>query len=398
MSHKSHTSHPDSLKGSHMKIIIAPNAFKESLEAAEAARAMAAGWRKVFPKAKLIEMPVADGGDGTAASFAAAAGARLVSRKVKGPLGKTISAKFAWEKKNAAAVIEMAQASGLWLVPPRRRNPMKTSTFGSGQLAAAALKLGARRVVVGLGGSATVDGGAGFAAAMGYRLLDRNGRPIGPGGAGLEKLARIVSPEKPLWSKKTEFLAATDVTNPLLGPKGAAAVFGPQKGATPAQVKRLEAALKNFSDRIELDLGKKVARVPGAGAAGGFGACLAGLFDAQLVSGIEVFLELCGFEKALRGADLVLTGEGTLDRQTSYGKAPMGVAQAAAKKKVPVIALAGTLGNGWETLLKKGFQAIFSITDSPITLDQAMRDARRLLIKQTEAVARAYRAGLESAK
>lgn len=376
-----------------MKIVIAPNAFKESLGAPQAARAMARGWKRVFPQAETVETPVADGGDGTAQAFAAASGGRLVWHRVQGPLGQPVRAHFAWNSAGATAVVEMAQASGLWLAPPRRRNPMKTTTVGAGQLAAAALRLGAKRIVIGLGGSATVEGGAGFAAALGFHLLDKRGRPIGPGGEGLERLSRIIPPDRPLWGEDTEFIAATDVSNPLLGPNGAAAVFGPQKGATPDQTKRLEAALANLAELIERDFGRRVAQIPGAGAAGGLGAGLAGLFGAKLCSGIETFLDLIGFDEKLRGADLALTGEGRLDRQTAFGKAPMGVARRAARQGVPVIALAGSLGPGHESLLRRGFAAVLGIVPGPIALEEALRNAPRFLAGQTEAIARLYALG-----
>ncbi|MCX7014353.1 MAG: glycerate kinase [Candidatus Sumerlaeota bacterium] len=377
-----------------MKVVFAPNAFKESLDAPEVARAMAKGWKRVLSDTEAVEAPVADGGDGTARAFAAAVGGRLETRAVRGPLGPKVRARFAWNPKDRTAVIEMVQASGLRHVPPAKRNPMKTTTAGSGELVAAALRLGARRVVIGLGGSATVEGGAGFAAALGFQMLDQRGRPIGPGGKGLERLARIVPPEKPLWRSDTEFLAATDVDNPLLGPRGAAAVFGPQKGATPEQVKRLEAALANYAAILERDLGRKVARLAGAGAAGGFGAGLAGLLGARIVLGIETFLDLINFDEKLKGAGLVFTGEGRLDRQTAYGKAPMGVAKRAGKAGVPVVALAGSLGEGYETLLKKGFAALFSIVPGPMELEEAMKSASLYLERQSAAVAQTFALGL----
>lgn len=378
-----------------MKIILAPNAFKESLDAPAVARAMARGWRRAFPNDELIQIPVADGGDGTARAFASATCAKLISTRVTGPLGGKVRAHWAWDAGNHLAVIEMAQAAGLWQVPLARRNPMKTTTRGVGELILAALKRGAKRVIVGLGGSATVDGGAGLAQALGWQLLDNNGRSIVSGGEGLLSLARIVPPTNHP-ARGIEFICATDVSNPLLGKDGAAKVFGPQKGATAKDVIALEKGLANLDLCLMRDLGKSVAKMKGAGAAGGMGAAMAAFLNARAVSGIETFLEHVHFQQQAKGAQLVLTGEGRLDRQTLFGKAPAGVAKAATALGIPVIALAGSLGEGWQTLLKKDFLAAFSIVDGPMDLEEAQKRAAELIADRTTTIARVSRLALRA--
>ncbi len=372
-----------------MKIIIAPNAFKESLTAPQAATAMTRGWKKVFPDAEIFEIPVADGGDGLVLAYAGATGASILRRTVTGPLGQPVRAAFAWDELQQMAVIELAQAAGLWQVPPLKRNPMKTTSRGVGELMMAALKKNPRRIIIGLGGSATVDGGAGFAQALGWHLLDAKGKPIPAGGKGLLRLARIEPPENMPW-QDVEIIGAVDVKNPLLGRNGAAVIFGPQKGASEADVKKLEDALAHFAEIVERDLGRKIAKIPGSGAAGGMGAALIAFTNAQLRMGIEVFLEAAGFESALRNCDLVLTGEGRLDAQTAQGKAPMGVAQTAASHDIPVIGFAGALGAGYEKLYDKGFSAMFSIMPAPIAQQEALSKAAVFLERQVESVARIF--------
>lgn len=328
---------------------------------------------------------MADGGDGTARAFAHATSSKLVYRTVRGPLGRNVRAHFAWNPDSGVAVIEMAQAAGLWQVPLSERNPLRTTTYGVGQLIKAALSLGAQRILIGLGGSATVDGGAGMAQSLGWQLLDPKGAPIAAGGDGLLRLDRIIPPKT---FPQVEFQAATDVTNPLLGKTGAAAVFGPQKGASPRQVRKLEAGLEHLARCMERDCGRNIRELPGAGAAGGMGAACAVFLNARLLSGIGLFLHHTHFADHLAGADLVLTGEGALDRQTMHGKAPAGVAHAAQEHSVPVIGIAGCLGEGWQSLVPDPFAAVFSIAPGPITLAESQEQCARLVADRTEAIAR----------
>jgi glycerate kinase len=366
-----------------MKIVVAPNAFKESLTAWEAAKAIEAGLAKALPGARLVLVPMADGGDGTAETLAWAAGGRLVRAKVADPLGRPVRAAYALLDDGATAVVEMAAASGLGLLAPRERNPLRTSTRGTGQLIRAAVKRGARRLVIAIGGSATVDGGAGMAAALGYRFLDRRGRPVAPCGGALERIARIDPAPYRRWlsalGKAPELEVACDVTNPLLGERGAARVFGPQKGATPSQVERLESALAHLADLVRRDLGVNVRPLRGGGAAGGLGAGLVAFCGAKLRPGAELVMETVGLDEKLRGADWVVTGEGRIDAQTAFGKAPAAVARRARAAGARVIAVAGALGPGAERLRGTLFDALFSLCDGPVALDDALRRARPLL-------------------
>lgn len=370
-----------------MKILIAPNAFKESLTARGAARAMARGFRRALPKAELVEIPVADGGDGTAEAILRAIGGASREFSVTGPLGLPVRARIARLKNQdePTDLIEMAQSAGLALVPPSKRNPMLATSFGFGELIAIARRRGARRIIAAIGGSATVDGGAGMAQALGFRLLDASGGEVAPGGQGLGRVARIVAPEE--WAAgskdRPQVVVVTDVKNPLLGRGGAAAVFGPQKGATPAMIPKLEAGLKNLARRVERDVLRgsrpKLAELEGGGSAGGMGAGLAGFLDAELRPGAELVLDLIRFDAALRGADWVVTGEGRLDRQTLGGKAPAAVARAAAKRGIPVIGLAGSvepeLAMSERDLRRGGWTALFSIAPGPATLEESFARA-----------------------
>lgn len=358
-----------------MDIVIAPDSFKESLSAPQAARALAEGFREVFPEASYHLVPLADGGEGTAEALAAATAGRLVPIRVRGPLGDPVEASFALLGDNRTAVVEMAAASGLTLVPPEKRNPLETTSFGTGELIRAALDAGARHLVVGIGGSATNDGGAGMLQALGADLMDAEGNPIPSGGAGLERLARIDTSRLDPRLARCSIEAACDVDNPLVGPRGASAVFGPQKGATPEMVARLDAALGSFARLIERDLGKAVAEVPGAGAAGGMGAALLAVLGATLRPGIEIVLEAVRLEELLEAADLVVTGEGRFDGQTASGKAPLGVARLAKRFGKPVLAIAGSLEPEAAQLRNKGIDALFAAVSRPCSLDEALQQA-----------------------
>jgi len=371
-----------------MKVAVAPDSFKESLTAREACDAIAAGIRAVRSDAEIVCVPMADGGEGTVEAMVAATGGELLSERVEGPLGEPVVAPYGILGGGETAVIEMAAASGLPLVPPEKRNPLKTTTRGTGMLIRAALERGAKRIILGIGGSATVDGGAGMAEVLGVRLLDRDGRPIGRGGEALGRLESVDLSQVPEGARRAEFLVACDVRNPLLGSHGAARVYGPQKGATPNMVEVLEANLARFASVIERDLGKSVSNEPGAGAAGGLGAGLIAFLDATLKPGIELVVEAVGLRQKIKGCDLVFTGEGRLDGQSAFGKTPMGVGRAAKESGVPAIALVGSIGEGAERILSEGIDAYFSILDGPRSLDEAMKAASALL---ADAAARAFR-------
>jgi len=373
-----------------LKIVIAPDSFKECLAAEAVAEAMARGVRVAAPGAEVVCVPMADGGEGTVRALVAATGGRLRQARVTGPLGEPVEAEFGLLGDGTAGVIEMAAASGLPLVPLERRDPTKTTTWGTGELIAAALGLGAERLILGIGGSATVDGGAGMAQALGARLLDAAGKPIGWGGGELARLARIdVSGIVPRLAGVACDVAC-DVTNPLAGPRGAAAVYGPQKGATPAMVKQLDANLAHLAAVVRRDLGVDVCDVPGAGAAGGLGAGLMAFLHARLRPGVELVIQAVRLQEKLAGADLVLVGEGQMDEQTAYGKVPVGVSRLARRLGIPAVAIVGSLGQGFEAVHDEGITACFSILDPPMTLQEAIGRAPELLASAAEEVVRLF--------
>ena len=365
------------------RIVVAPDKFKGSLSATQAAHAIARGLARGCPGAELVVLPVADGGEGTV-DAAVAAGYEQRQVVVAGPTGEPVDASFA--VLGDRAVIEMAEASGLRRLPGERPAPLAASTFGTGELIRAALDAGARHVVLGVGGSASTDGGAGMAQALGARLLDAAGEEIPPGGAGLADLDRIDATGLDPRLADTELVVASDVDNPLVGARGAAAVFGPQKGATPDDVAVLDAALARYAGIVARDLGVDVAQLPGAGAAGGTGGGAIAFLGARLTSGIELVLEVVGFSSALEGADLVVTGEGSLDEQSLSGKAPVGVARAAARAGVPVVALVGRLEVGPEQLQGVGIGEAHALLDIAPDATVAQRDADRLLGQLAERV------------
>ena len=362
-----------------MKVVIAPNAFKGTLTASEAADAIARGVREVWPDAHIIEVPVADGGDGTVEALVSARRGAYRTARVDGPLGDPVDARYGLIEDGATAVVELATASGLALIPPERRDPRRASTYGFGQLLEAARNDRASKLIAGIGGSATNDGGAGMGQALGYRLLDAAGRDLPRGGAALARLERIdPSGFHPGW-RSVQVMVACDVTNPLLGPEGASAVYGPQKGADPEAVRELDAALARFAQVVERDLGKKVADIPGAGAAGGAGAGLVAFLDASLVPGAPLVVASAGLDEALNRADLVITGEGRVDEQTAYGKAPGEVAKRAHAAGIPVLLLAGSKGPGWETLNSLGVTEVVAVTEEGVDLQQALNEPGRML-------------------
>lgn len=357
-----------------MRVVVAPNALKGSLSAIAAAEALAAGWREVFPVAEVRLVPVSDGGDGFVAALVAATGGRLHHVEVADPLGRPVQSAFGLLGDGRTAVVEMALASGLALLQDEERNPERTSTFGTGQLIRAALDAGAARILVGIGGSATNDGGTGMARALGARFLDAAGRELDGTGQELSAIARIdLSGLEPRLTRTTVQVAC-DVDNPLTGSEGAAAVYAPQKGASPAMVERLDAGLVNLAAVIRRDLGFDVERLPGVGAAGGLGGGLVAFLGARLVPGTDLMIEATGLEAALEGATVALTAEGRIDSQTLRGKAPFGVAQVARRKGAKVIAFAGSLADE-ALLVPDHFDALVGIVPGPQTLEEAMAGA-----------------------
>ena len=376
-----------------MKIVVAPNAFKGSLTAQDAAAAISRGIRRVLPEAEIIEVPVADGGDGLVAVAGSLSTGELHRVTVSGPLQQKIAADFWYNPDQKTAIIEMALANGLVLLDEKERDPTKTTTLGTGQLISAALDCGAQKIYVGIGGSATNDGGIGMAHALGIRFLDTYGKALTPTGNALAKIRSIDSSDLDPRVRKSSFIAVCDVNNPLCGDQGAARTYGPQKGATPTQVEELDLGLQNLAAIIEHDLGHAVLELPGAGAAGGLGAGLFAFLNARLEKGIDVVLELVDFKNKLQGADLLLTGEGQIDQQTAFGKAPAGVSALAKERNIPCIAIAGSIGNELGALYKVGINAIFSICPGPIPLDVAINQAEKLLSQSSEQVIRAFLAG-----
>lgn len=374
-----------------VKVVIAPDSFKESLAAAEVASAIARGWLQVFPDATCVLCPMADGGEGTVdAVLAACRGERRESR-VQGPLGTAVLAHWGWLAEENCAVLEMAAASGLHLVPPDQRDATRTSSYGTGELIRTALDAGARRIILGLGGSATNDGGAGLLQALGVRLLDTAGHDLGPGGLALAGLSRIDTSALDPRLQDTELLIAADVDNPLCGPRGASRVFGPQKGADPQQVEQLDAALEHYARLVAATLGEDHSRHPGVGAAGGLGFAARAFLHAGFRPGIELVAELSGLADAVEGADLVITGEGRLDSQSLHGKTPVGVARTARAAGVPVLALAGSLGEDYQALYAAGIDAAFALSPGPQSLEQAMTSTAAELQARAGDLARLWR-------
>lgn len=358
-----------------MRILIAPDKFKGSLSAGEAAEAIRRGVARAWPEAVCRLLPIADGGEGTAAAVHAALGGEWVTRPARDPLGRTVEARYLWVPEHRLALVEMSAASGLWRLEPEERNPLKATTFGTGELLRDAVAVrGARKVIVGLGGSATNDGGIGMAAAFGFRFLTSDGEPLD---ARPENLLALTAVQPPVERLHAEVIAACDVRNPLLGPRGASSVFGPQKGADPRTVGILEASLENLADVVAKDLGHDFRDVPGAGAAGGIGFGLLSFCGATIRSGFGLIAETLDLERAVAASDFVFTGEGSLDAQTLDGKGPAGVAALARKHGKPVVAFAGVVAD--EPEIDAAFDAALPITNRPMTLLEAVRDAAALL-------------------
>ncbi|KRL67479.1 glycerate kinase [Companilactobacillus versmoldensis] len=359
-----------------MKIVLAPDSYKNSLTAKQVAQAMENGLKKVLPEADYVQVPMADGGEGTVQSLVDAKHGQLLSEQVIDPLGKETTAHFGLIDNGQVAVIEMAEASGIQYVNDETKDPYVTTTYGTGQLIKAAIETGAKTIVIGIGGSATNDGGAGMAQALGAKLLDKNGQELAYGGKALVDLEKIDIGQMMPELSDVKVIIASDVTNPLTGEKGASNVFGPQKGATPEMISVLDKSLSHYADVIKRDLGKDLEHVEGAGAAGGLGTGLLAFTNSDMQPGVEIVVSYTGLKDFAKDADYVFTGEGQIDFQTKYGKTPMGVAQAAKKAnpKVQVIAIAGSVGERTEELYPLGIDAIFSCVPGVEDLDKAIED------------------------
>lgn len=373
-----------------MKIIVAPDSFKGCLTAKQAGEAIASGVRKALPQSEIVIKPMADGGEGTLQCLVDATGGKLLQTVVKNPLGQDIPAEFGILGDGLTCVIEMAAASGLYLISSEERNPLRTTTYGFGQLIRAGLDLGCRRFILGLGGSSTNDGGGGMLQALGFRLLDENGQDLAFGGGELSKLRRIDRSQADPRLADCQFIIACDVTNPFVGPNGASHVFGPQKGASPEMVRQLDDNLRHFADLIQATEGISIHDVEGTGAAGGVAGALLAFLRGQLQSGIQIVRETTMLAEAMAGAELVFTGEGQVDSQTAHGKTPCGVARLAKQFGIPVIVLAGSIGSGIDALYKEGVTAVLSIANRPMTLEQSMAEAAELLEQAAEQATRIY--------
>ncbi len=373
-----------------MKIVIAPDAFKGGLTAKEVADNIEKGVLRVLPGAEVIKIPMADGGEGTVQSLVDATNGRIIEKEVVGPTGERVTAHFGLLGNGKIAVIEMARASGLPLVPAGQEDPSRTTTYGTGQLIKAALAENIEELIIGIGGSATNDAGVGMAQALGVSFTDKNGAEIGYGGRELSKIQNIYMDGLDQGIKNVKFYVACDVNNPLYGPDGAAYVYAPQKGADQEMVEFLDQNLRYFSHSVKKVLNKDVQDIPGAGAAGGLGAGLVAFLGAELRPGIDIVLEANKVKEKMRGADLVITGEGKMDGQTVKGKTPIGVARTAKEYHIPVIAINGSLGEGYQLVLNQGIDAVFSPLKEPVNLEEAIRSTATLLEEGTEQIIRTF--------
>lgn len=376
-----------------MKVLVAPDSYKGSLKSPEVARALAAGVRDALPDAEIVELPVGDGGEGTLEALVAATGGQFTTHQVEGPLGTPLSARLGLLGDGKTVFVEMAESAGLSRLEAASRNPFRASTFGVGQLLQAAIETGRPLVLIGIGGSATNDGGAGMLAALGVRLLDKDGKELLPGGAALASLVRM-DLESFIPPRNVELVVACDVTNPLTGQHGAAAIYGPQKfppehPATPEQLVTLDAALAHFADVVAETLGCDLRDEPGAGAAGGLGFALLAFLGARLERGVRLVLDAVRFDEQLEGTDLVLTGEGRIDGQTTgYGKTLAGIGERARQAGVPVLALGGSVSTDLGDYRAAGLTSVASIVPGPMALEEALhrapelaRDAARRLVE-----------------
>lgn len=373
-----------------MKIVIAPDSFKESLSALQVAEAIETGMKQILPDAEYIKVPMADGGEGTVQSLADALGGKIITVSVTDPLGGKCQASFAVSGDGQTAVIEMASASGLHLVPPDKRNPLYTTSYGTGEVIREALNLGVKKIILGIGGSATNDGGAGMLQALGVELLDEKGQPIGRGGASLAQLHRVNLANIDARLKNVAVEVACDVDNPLCGERGASAVFGPQKGATPEMVIQLDKALAHFAEISLRDTNIDIAHRAGTGAAGGMGGGLLLLPQIELRSGVQIVIDAVKLAEKVRDADLVITGEGRMDKQSIYGKTPIGVAKIAKQFNKPVIAIVGCLREDFEVVYEHGIDAVFPIIRQLGTLEETLKNGADNLKHAGRNIAKVY--------
>ncbi len=378
-----------------MKIVIAPDSFKDSLSAAEVADVIQAGLEEVFPEAELVKCPMADGGEGTLDAILASVDGERCNSLVTGPLGDIVDASWAWLPQSRTAIIEMAEASGLQLVPVAQRNACLSSSRGTGELILEALDMGARCIVLTLGGSATNDAGTGMLEALGVRFWDSDQSPLPPGGQALARLERIDVSKMDPRLVDVDFEVMVDVDNPLCGPTGASHTYGLQKGATQTELAALDAALAHFADCCQALFGKDERNYPGSGAAGGLGFAARTFLQARFRPGIEMVADLVQLARHIEDADLVITGEGCCDAQSLRGKTPFGVARIARQYHVPVFVLAGTLGEGYADLYSHGIDAAFSIASGPMTLDEACQQAPMLLQALARDIGRVFRLTIE---
>lgn len=369
-------------------IVLAPDSFKESMTAKEACEAMERGIKKVNDNINCIHVPMADGGEGTMQSLVDATGGKIYSLNVIGPLGNEVKAMYGILGDGETGILEMASASGIHLVPAEKRNPLVTTTFGTGQLIKACLEHGVKKLLIGIGGSATNDGGIGVIQALGGKLLDKEGKELGFGGGELGKLANIDLTNFDARLKDVEIEVACDVNNPLCGERGASNVFGPQKGATPEMISILDLNLNHYASVIKEQMNKDVLDIPGSGAAGGLGAGLMAFLNGKLKKGIDMVIEYSGLEEKVKCADMVWTGEGSIDFQTQYGKTPLGVAAIAKNYNKPVIALAGKIGEGIDVLYSKGIDSIFGIMKGVTTIEEALEKGQENVERTAENIIR----------
>ena len=379
-----------------MKIVIAPDSYKESLSALEVATAIEQGFREIFPDAHYVKLPVADGGEGTVEAMVAATQGGIIKVRVTGPLGENAEGFYGLSGDEQSAFIEMAAASGLEMVAPSLRNPLKTTSWGTGELIRHALDAGVKHIIIGIGGSATNDGGAGMVQALGAKLLDAEDNPIGMGGGELEKLARIDISELDTRLASCRIEVACDVTNPLTGKEGASAVFGPQKGATPEMIARLDDSLAHYAKIIARDLDIDVLNLEGGGAAGGMGAALYAFCGAELRQGIEIVTDALHLDNHVADADLVITGEGRIDSQTIHGKVPVGVAKVAKRYNKPVIGIAGSLTADVGVVHEHGIDAVFSVIYTVCTLEEALKNAEENVRMAARNIAAVLKMGMSA--
>ncbi|WP_333501268.1 glycerate 2-kinase [Kluyvera genomosp. 2] len=379
-----------------MKIVIAPDSYKESLSATEVAQAIEKGFREIFPQAQFVSVPVADGGEGTVEAMIAATQGRAVMSTVTGPLGDPVQAQWGISGDGGTAFIEMAAASGLTLVPPERRNPLITTSYGTGELILQALESGVKSIIIGIGGSATNDGGAGMVQALGAKLCDANGLPIGFGGGSLMSLNHIDISGLDARLQACTIRVACDVTNPLTGPSGASCIFGPQKGATAAMIAELDRNLAHYAEVIKKSLRVDVKEVPGSGAAGGMGGALMAFLGAELRSGIEIVTQALNLEEHIHDCTLVVTGEGRLDSQSIHGKVPVGVASVAKKYHKPVIGIAGSLTRDVGVVHQYGIDSVFSVLNRIGSLEEAFREAADNIYLTSRNIAATLQVGMQT--